>query len=106
MLSSGGMLTVSAGASALSTTVASGAVASVTSGALWSGTTVLGGAREVVVDLVEPAPPLTGLPGVHDVTVEAGGLRQRLAFAPADTAAAAVIAAVAERVALRDVAVV
>ena len=65
-----------------------------------------GGAREVVVDLAEPAPPLTGLPGVHDVTVEAGGLRQRLPFAPADTSAAAVIAAVAERVALRDVAVV
>jgi len=65
-----------------------------------------GGAREVVVDLAEPAPPLTGLPGVHDVTVEAGGLRQRLAFAPADTTAAAVIAAVAERAALRDVAVV
>ena len=51
-------------------------------------------------------PPLAGLPGVHDVTVEAGGLRQRLAFAPADTTAAAVIAAVAERAALRDVAVV
>ena len=68
--------------------------------------TRFGGAREVVVDLAEPAPPLTGLPGVHDVTVEAGGLRQRLAFAPADTSAAAVIAAVAERVALRDVAVV
>jgi len=65
-----------------------------------------GGAREVVVDLAEPAPPLTGLPGVHDVTVEAGGLRQRLAFAPADTTAAAVIAAVAEQAALRDVAVV
>ena len=65
-----------------------------------------GGAREVVVDLAAPAPPLTGLPGVHDVAVEVGGLRQRLAFAPADTSAAAVIAAVAARTELRDVAVV
>ena len=68
--------------------------------------TRFGGAREVVVDLAEPAPPLTGLPGVHDVTVEVGGIRQRLAFAPAETTAAAVIAAVAERAQLRDVAVV
>jgi ABC-2 type transport system ATP-binding protein len=65
-----------------------------------------GGAREVVVDLATPAPPLTGLPGVHDVAVEVGGLRQRLAFAPAHTTAAAVIAAVAARTELRDVAVV
>jgi ABC-2 type transport system ATP-binding protein len=65
-----------------------------------------GGAREVVVDLTSPAAPLIGLPGVQDVTVEAGGLRQRLAFAPADTTAAAVIAAVAARTQLRDVAVV
>jgi ABC-2 type transport system ATP-binding protein len=65
-----------------------------------------GGAREVVVDLAAPAPPLIGLPGVRDVAVEVGGLRQRLAFAPADTTAAAVIAAAAARTELRDVAVV
>src|SRR4029079_14215501 len=34
-----------------------------------------GGAREVVVDLAEPAPPLIGLPGGTDVTVAAGGVQ-------------------------------
>jgi viologen exporter family transport system ATP-binding protein len=65
-----------------------------------------GGAREVVVELTEPAAPLNDLAGVRDVRVEADGLRQRLAFAPADTTAAALIAAVAARVELRDVTVV
>ncbi|MGI5127538.1 ABC transporter ATP-binding protein [Pseudonocardia sp. CA-107938] len=62
-----------------------------------------GGAREVVVELAAPPPPLNDLPGVHAVTVEAGGLRQRLAFS--GTSAAAVIAGVAERAELRDVSV-
>jgi ABC-2 type transport system ATP-binding protein len=65
-----------------------------------------GGAREVVVELVAPAAPLDGLPGVREVRVEADGLRQRLAFGAADTTAAALIAAVAARVELRDVTVV
>ena len=65
-----------------------------------------GGAREVVVELSAPAAPLDDLPGVRRVRVEADGLRQRLAFAPADTTAAALIAAVAARVQLRDVTVV
>jgi ABC-2 type transport system ATP-binding protein len=65
-----------------------------------------GGAREVVVELTAPAGPLDGLPGVRQVRVEADGLRQRLAFTPADTTAAALIAAVAARVELRDVTVV
>lgn len=52
----------------------------------------------------EPAPPLSGLPGVVDVTVEADGLRQRLEFTTGTTAAE-LIAAVARRVALRDVSV-
>jgi ABC-2 type transport system ATP-binding protein len=65
-----------------------------------------GGAREVVVELSAPAAPLDGLPGVRDVRVEAGGLRQRLAFTPGDTTAAALISAVAARVELRDVTVV
>jgi ABC-2 type transport system ATP-binding protein len=62
-----------------------------------------GGAREVVVELASPA-SLDGLPGVRAVTVEAGGLRQRLTFA--DTTAAALIAQVAARAELRDVTVV
>ncbi|TQM15305.1 ABC transporter ATP-binding protein [Pseudonocardia kunmingensis] len=65
-----------------------------------------GGAREVVVELTAPAAPLDDLPGVRAVRVEADGMRQRLAFAPADTTAATLIAAVAARVELRDVTVV
>jgi ABC-2 type transport system ATP-binding protein len=61
-----------------------------------------GGAREVVVELMAPAAPLDGLPGVREVRVEADGLRQRLAF----TTAAALIAEAAARVELRDVTVV
>jgi ABC-2 type transport system ATP-binding protein len=38
-----------------------------------------GGVRHLVVELVEPLAALDGLPVV---TVEAGGLRQRLAFSP------------------------
>ena len=64
----------------------------------------LGGNRALVVELVEPAPPLTGLPGVVEVTVEAGGLRQRLEFSRS-TSAADLIAAVARRAPLRDVTV-
>jgi ABC-2 type transport system ATP-binding protein len=62
------------------------------------------GNRALVVELAEPAPPLLGLDGVVDVDVEAQGLRQRLEFTAATTAAE-LIAAVAQRVELRDVAV-
>jgi ABC-2 type transport system ATP-binding protein len=46
------------------------------------------GHRALVVELAEPAPPLLGLAGVVDVTVEAQGLRQRLEFSPSATTAA------------------
>ena len=62
------------------------------------------GNRALVVELAEPAPPLLGLDGVVDVAVEAQGLRQRLEVTAATTAAE-LIAAVAQRVELRDVAV-
>jgi ABC-2 type transport system ATP-binding protein len=62
------------------------------------------GNRALVVELAEPAPPLLGLDGVVDVMVEAQGLRQRLEFT-ASTTAAELIATVAQRVELRDVAV-
>jgi ABC-2 type transport system ATP-binding protein len=62
------------------------------------------GNRALVIELAEPAPPLLGLDGVVDVAVEAQGLRQRLEFTPATTAAE-LIAAVAQRAELRDVAV-
>jgi len=64
-----------------------------------------GGARQLVVELLEPAVALDGLPGVLGVTVEAGGLRQRLAFSPSQTTAASLIAEVARRVEVRDVTV-
>lgn len=67
--------------------------------------TQFGGAREVVVELAAPAAPFDDLPGVHTVTTEAGGLRQRLVFAPADTTAATLITQVAARAELRDVTV-
>jgi ABC-2 type transport system ATP-binding protein len=63
------------------------------------------GSRELVVELVEPAPALAGLPGVDDVAVEAGGLRQRLRFRPASTTAAELIRDVTERVEVRDLTV-
>jgi ABC-2 type transport system ATP-binding protein len=63
------------------------------------------GLRELIVELESPAAVLTGLAGVESVTVEAGGLRQRLTFHNDGTSAAALIAAVAERVAVRDLAV-
>ena len=68
--------------------------------------TRFGGARELVVELAEPVGALTGLPGVLTSTTEADGLRHRLTFSPADTTAAALIATVAARTALRDVTVV
>ncbi|GAA1243254.1 ATP-binding cassette domain-containing protein [Pseudonocardia aurantiaca] len=63
------------------------------------------GNRTLVVELTEPAPPLLGLPGVVDVTVEAQGLRQRLEFTAGATTAAELITTVAQRVELRDVTV-
>ena len=65
-----------------------------------------GGARRLVVDLEAPHAALDGLPGVLDVTVEANGLRQQLAFSADQTSAAQLIAAVVARVAVRDLFVV
>jgi ABC-2 type transport system ATP-binding protein len=65
-----------------------------------------GGARRLVVDLEQPHPALANLPGVLDVTVEANGLRQQLAFSADQTSAADLIAAVAAQVPVRDLQVV
>jgi len=62
------------------------------------------GNRTLVVELTAPEPPLLGLDGVVEVTVEAQGMRQRLEFT-AVTSAAELIARVALRVELRDVTV-
>ena len=62
----------------------------------------VGAERVLVVDLAEPGPPLSDVPGTTLREVEADGLRQHLAFRPEETSAAAVIAAVSARVELRD----
>jgi ABC-2 type transport system ATP-binding protein len=65
----------------------------------------VGADRVLVVDLAEPSAPLEGVAGTRLVGVEAQGLRQRLAFAPQHTTAAAVLQAVSERVEVRDLTV-
>jgi ABC-2 type transport system ATP-binding protein len=65
----------------------------------------VGAERVLVVDLVEPGPPLDDVPGTVLRSVEGDGLRQHLAFRPEETTAAEVVAAVSARVPLRDLAV-
>jgi ABC-2 type transport system ATP-binding protein len=62
----------------------------------------VGAERILVLDLAEPAPPLDAVPGTRLVGVEAGGLRQRLSFAPGTTTVAAILSAVAESAQLHD----
>jgi len=62
----------------------------------------VGARRQVVVDLVEPAPPLTGITGADLVDTESDGLRQRFAFEPGRTTAAAVLAQISAKVEVRD----
>ncbi len=62
----------------------------------------VGAERVLTVDLVEPGPPLTDVPGTTLREVEADGLRQHLAFRAEQTSAAAVVAAVSARAELRD----
>jgi ABC-2 type transport system ATP-binding protein len=65
----------------------------------------VGASRVLVVDLVEPAPPLDDIPNTTLESVEADGLRQHLSFRAEETTAAAVIATVTARVELRDLAI-
>ncbi|HSI92696.1 MAG TPA: ATP-binding cassette domain-containing protein [Jiangellaceae bacterium] len=62
----------------------------------------VGAERVMTLDLAEPAPPLAGIPDTRLVDVEPDGLRQRLSFSPHETTAAAVLASVGARVAVRD----
>jgi ABC-2 type transport system ATP-binding protein len=62
----------------------------------------VGAERILVLDLTEPAPPLDRVPGTRLVAVEAGGMRQRLSFAPGTTTVAAILAAVATTAQLHD----
>ncbi len=71
-----------------------------------AGLSRMAGARRVlVVDLAVPAPDLLGVPHAEHLGSEGGGLRQRLAFDDSATTAAAVLAAVSERVEVRDLSV-
>lgn len=65
----------------------------------------VGAERVLVVDLLEPGPPLCDVPGTTLVAVEGEGLRQHLAFRAEQTTAAEVVAAVSARVQLRDLTV-
>lgn len=65
----------------------------------------VGAERVMVLDLQDPAPPLTDVPGTAVVGVEAGGLRQRLSFTPSETTAAAVLEGVGRHAVVRDLAI-
>jgi len=65
----------------------------------------VGAERVLVVDLTGPRAPLDDVPGTRLLGVEGDGLRQRLAFSPETTTAAAVLAAVSERADVNDLAV-
>jgi ABC-2 type transport system ATP-binding protein len=65
----------------------------------------VGAERVLVVDLTGPRPPLDDVPGTRLIGVEAEGLRQRLAFSPDATTAAAVLTAVSQRAEVNDLAV-
>jgi ABC-2 type transport system ATP-binding protein len=62
----------------------------------------VGAQRILVIDLAEPCPDLTDVPCTTLVQSESGGLRQRLAFDAEATTAAAVLAHVSARHAVRD----
>ena len=64
----------------------------------------VGARRVLVVDLREPGPALS-VPGAELLGVEADGLRQRFAFSPEETTAAAVLAEVSRRAGVRDLSV-
>ncbi len=65
----------------------------------------VGAQRILVIDLAEPTPDLTDVPSTTLLASESGGLRQRLAFDAAATTAAAVLAHVSARHAVRDLAI-
>lgn len=65
-------------------------------------TAQVGAQRVLTVDLAEPHPDLTGLTGARHLSSEGGGLQQRVAFDPATTTAAALLAEVAARVSVVD----
>ncbi|MGW0007477.1 ABC transporter ATP-binding protein [Nocardia grenadensis] len=65
----------------------------------------VGAQRVLVVDLAVPAPALYGLAGADLVSVEAEGMRQRLAFDAETTTAAQLLAEVSARAEVRDLSI-
>lgn len=65
----------------------------------------VGAERVLVVDLAEPTSDLTDLGVARHLSSEGGGLQQRLSFDPDTATAAVVLAAVAERVEVLDLAI-
>ena len=65
----------------------------------------VGAQRVLAVDLTGPTRPLDDVPGTTLVASEADGLRQRLAFTPGRTTAAAVIEAVSRVATVRDLSI-
>ena len=61
--------------------------------------------RVLSVDLVAPHPPLSSIPATRLVSIEADGIRQRLAFDPSVVTAATVLAAVTALTEVRDLAI-
>ena len=62
----------------------------------------VGAQRVLVLDLADAGPDLLDIPNTQHMDSEADGMRQRLAFDPAATTAAALLAAVGERAQVRD----
>lgn len=62
----------------------------------------VGAQRVLTVDLVEPTPDLTDLPGAKLLDSEGSGMRQRLAFDTENTTAAQLLAAISTRAEVRD----
>ncbi|WP_063060740.1 ABC transporter ATP-binding protein [Nocardia sienata] len=65
----------------------------------------VGAQRVLVVDLTAPAPGLDGLTGAELISVEAEGMRQRLAFDPEATTAARLLTEVSARAEVRDLSI-
>lgn len=65
----------------------------------------VGAQRTLVVDLAEPVADLTDVPGAHHVASEANGLQQHLTYDPDATTLARVLAAITDRVEVRDISI-
>ncbi len=65
----------------------------------------VGAQRLLVLDLAEPTDALHGIRGATVIDSESDGLRQRLAFDPAETTAAAVLAQVSARAEVLDLSI-